>query len=71
MSGTPIADHMGRLILAIVITIWGAGIVLRGLLGDGPSGSGAYAAGQLTGFVVGLVMVGAGLRLILRRISRG
>jgi hypothetical protein len=61
---------MGRLILAIVITIWGAGIVLRGLLGDGVSGSGAYGGGQMVAFIFGFVMVGAGVRHIVKHFSR-
>jgi hypothetical protein len=61
---------MGRLILAIVITVWGAGIVLRGLLGDGLSGSGAYGGGQTAAFLFGFVMFGAGLRHIVRHVSR-
>jgi hypothetical protein len=60
---------MGRLILAFVITIWGAGIVLRGLLGEGLAGSGAYGGGQMFAFVLGFVMFGAGLRHILRNFS--
>jgi hypothetical protein len=61
---------MGRLILAIVITIWGAGIVLRGLLGDGISGSGAYGAGQMGAFIFGFVMLGAGVRFMVGYFSR-
>lgn len=61
---------MGRLILAIVITLWGAGIVLRGLLGDGLAGSGAYGGGQMAAFIFGFVMVGAGMRHIVKHLSR-
>lgn len=61
---------MGRLILAIVITLWGAGIVLRGLLGDGLAGSGAYGGGQMAAFIFGFVMVGAGVRHIVKHLSR-
>jgi hypothetical protein len=60
---------MGRLILAIVITLWGAGIVLRGLLGDGLAGSGAYGGGQMAAFIFGFVMVGAGVRHIVKHLS--
>jgi hypothetical protein len=61
---------MGRLILAIVITVWGAGIVLRGLLGEGLDGSGAYGGGQMAAFLFGFVMFGAGLRHVVRHFSR-
>ena len=61
---------MGRLILAILITIWGAGIVLRGLLGSGLDGSGAYGGGQMFAFILGFVMVGAGARQIVKHLSR-
>jgi hypothetical protein len=61
---------MGRLILAIVIMIWGAGIVLRGLLGDGISGSGAFGGGQMAAFLFGFVMFAAGARHVVRHFSR-
>ena len=57
---------MRNLILATVITLWGAGIVLRGLLGDGIAGGGAYGAGQFTAFIFGFVMVGAGVRQLIK-----
>ena len=69
-AGAPITGPMGRLILAIVITIWGAGIVLRGLLGSGLDGSGAYGGGQMFAFILGFAMVGAGVRLIGKHLSR-
>jgi hypothetical protein len=68
-AGRTDAGHMGRLILAIVITVWGAGIVLRGLLGDGLSGSGAYGGGQMFALLLGFVMFGAGLRHVVRHFS--
>lgn len=61
---------MGRLVLAIVITLWGAGIVLRGLLGAGLDGSGAHGGGQMAAFLFGFVMVGAGLRHLVRHFGR-
>jgi hypothetical protein len=60
---------MGRLILAIIITIWGAGIVLRGVLGSGLDGSGAYGGGQLFAFVFGAVMVFAGVRHVVKHFA--
>ncbi len=61
---------MGRLILAIVITVWGAGIVLRGLLGDGVSGSGAFGGGQTAAFVFGFAMVAAGVRELVKHLGQ-
>jgi len=60
---------MGRLILAILITLWGAGIVLRGLLGEGLDGSGSYGGGQMVAFALGAVMVFAGLRHVVRHFA--
>ncbi|WP_157592532.1 hypothetical protein [Solirubrobacter soli] len=52
-------------ILPAVIALWGAAIVLRLLL-NGPGGSGSYAVGGLFAGVIGLVMVAAGVRSLLR-----
>jgi hypothetical protein len=52
-------------ILPAIIAIWGAVIVLRMLL-TGTGGSGAYAAGGLFAGLLGLVMVVAGVRALLR-----
>ena len=60
---------MRNLILATVITLWGAGIVLRGLLGDGIAGGGAYGAGQFAAFIFGFVMVGAGVRHLIKHVG--
>jgi hypothetical protein len=60
---------MGKLILALVVTVWGAGIVLRGLLGDGVDGTGAYGAGQIAAFLFGGLMVVAGIRHIARHFA--
>ena len=59
---------MGRLVLAIVIALWGAGI--RGLLGAGLDGSGAHGGDQMAAFLFGFVMVGAGLRHLVRHFGR-
>ena len=51
-------------ILPAVIAIWGALIVLR-LLSNGTS-DGAFGGGQLLAGLLGLVMVAAGVRSLLR-----
>ena len=51
-------------ILPVIIALWGALIVLRLLL-NGTSG-GAYGAGQLAAGLLGLVMVAAGARALVR-----
>lgn len=52
-----------------MITLWGAGIVLRGLLGDGLAGDGAYGAGQTAGLLIGFVMLGLGVRHLIKHFS--
>jgi hypothetical protein len=59
---------MRNLVLAIILTIWGAGIVLRGLFGDGLSGGGSYGTGQFAAFLFGFVMVGAGVRFLVKHV---
>ena len=51
-------------ILPVIIALWGALIVLRLLL-NGTSG-GAYGGGQLVAGALGVVMVAAGVRALLR-----
>lgn len=60
---------MRNLIIAIILTVWGAGIVLRGLFGDGVAGDGAYGAGQTAAFLIGFVMFGAGVRFLVKHFS--
>ena len=60
---------MRNLILAIVITIWGAGIILRGLFADGLAAGGSYGAGQTAAFLFAFAMVFAGVRGILKHYS--
>ena len=49
------------LILGIVLTVWGVGIVVRGLASP-PQGSSAYVSGQRFAIVFGLVMLIVGAR---------
>jgi hypothetical protein len=49
------------LALGIILTVWGLGIVLRGL-GNPPQGSSAYVSGQRFAIVLGVVMLIIGVR---------
>jgi hypothetical protein len=60
---------MRNLILAIVITLWGAGIVFGRMLGATDTGSGAYGFGQNLAFILGIVMVAAGTRAIVKHLN--
>jgi hypothetical protein len=59
-------DNVNR-VLAIVLVVWGGGMVLSGFVRGLPSADDAYSAGQLAAFVLGFVMVIAGLRTLLRK----
>ncbi|MEA2194558.1 MAG: hypothetical protein QOG42_992 [Solirubrobacteraceae bacterium] len=52
-------------ILPAIIALWGTAIVLNTLL-SGPHGSGAYAAGQLVGGAIGVIMIVLGSRSLLK-----
>ena len=52
-------------ILPAIIALWGAAIVIR-FLSNGPDGSGSYAAGQTFAAILGIVMVIAGLRALMK-----
>jgi hypothetical protein len=56
-------------VVSAVIAVWGALIVLRLLLIN--TSGGAYGAGQLVAGVLGLVMVFAGVRSLMRAGSPG
>jgi hypothetical protein len=60
---------MRNLILAIVLTVWGTGIVLGRLFGDNEIGSSAYATGQNIALLLGFVMVGAGVMAIVKHFN--
>jgi hypothetical protein len=57
---------MRNLVIAIIVTVWGAGIVISGLLRDHPDTSTAYGTGQMLGFLFGFVMLGAGVRALIK-----
>jgi hypothetical protein len=58
---------MRNVVLASLLTVWGAAIVLNRLLGNVDGDSGAYATGQNLAFLFGIVMVVAGMRALLKR----
>jgi hypothetical protein len=62
---------MRQIILGVALAIWGLGIVVAGFAQD-TSGDGAYAAGQVTAWVLGFVMLAAGVRAVVKaRAARG
>jgi hypothetical protein len=52
----------GKLVAAIVLTVWGLGIVLRGLMGSPGGGSSPYEAGRLFAWIFGFGMLAIGGR---------
>jgi hypothetical protein len=46
--------------------LWGGGILLTQLRNHGPSGSGAYAAGQTVALVFGLLLFVVGLYYLIK-----
>jgi len=53
-------------ILGAVGAILGGTIMLSGLLNSNPESSGAYAQGQIAGFVFGIILFGAGLYYLIK-----
>ena len=54
-------------VLAVILVLWGGGIVVSGLSSGLPSGDSAYGAGQLAGFGFEFVLVAAGLWTLLKK----
>jgi hypothetical protein len=54
-------------VLAVILVLWGGAMVLSGFTRGVPSADSAYSAGQLTAFILGFVMVAAGLWTLLRK----
>jgi uncharacterized membrane protein len=54
-------------VLAIVLVVWGAGMVVSGLAKGAPSADSAYSGGQMMAFVLGFVCVGAGLWTLFKK----
>ena len=58
---------MRNRILGAIGVIWGGLILLGRLIGGGPEdGAGAYAAGQMTGVVFGVLLLVVGLYYLTR-----
>jgi hypothetical protein len=55
---------MRNIIFGVIGVLWGGAIVLRGM----PEPDSAYAAGQFTAFLLGLLMIGAGAWALRRGI---
>ena len=53
--------------LAVVLVLWGGGVVVSGLARGLPSGDSAYSAGQLAAFGFGFILVAAGLWTLLKK----
>jgi len=52
---------MRNRIFGAIGIIWGGGIIVSAVMRGGPQGQGAYAAGQLGGFLFGGLLLAAGL----------
>jgi hypothetical protein len=54
-------------VLAVVLVLWGGGIVVSGFSNGLPSADSAYGAGRLAAFGFGFVLVAAGLWTLLKK----
>jgi hypothetical protein len=54
-------------VLAVILVLWGGGIVISTLARGVPSAESAYSAGRLTAFVFGFVLVAAGVRALVKK----
>lgn len=61
---------MRHVVLAVIVIAWGLGILLSRLLSDGGVEPGAYGTGQTAAFALGLVMIAAGVRGLMRHVGR-
>ncbi len=52
---------MRNRIFGAIGIIWGGGILVSAFMRGGPQGQGAYAAGQIGGFIFGGLLLAAGL----------
>jgi hypothetical protein len=56
-----------QIVLGGIFVVWGAAIVVRGLVKGIPDpGAGSYSAGQFAAFVFGFVMIAVGARALLK-----
>jgi hypothetical protein len=51
---------MRKIILGAIGVVWGGGVLLASWLRGGPSGQGAYGAGQVVGLIFGVLLLVAG-----------
>jgi hypothetical protein len=62
---------MSNRLLGTLGVLWGGGILLFGLLGGGKvEGKGAYAAGQTTGWLFGLLLFLGGIYYLAKSPSK-
>jgi hypothetical protein len=54
-------------VLAVVLVVWGGGIVISTLVRGIPSAESAYSAGRLTAFIFGFVLLAAGVRALVKK----
>lgn len=57
---------MRNRIFGAIGIIWGGGIIVSAFMRGGPQGQGAYAAGQLGGFLFGGLLLAAGLYALFK-----
>jgi len=55
-----------NLILGVIVALWGAAVVVNGLILSKPEGGGAYHSGQIVGVAVGAVLAVVGVRTALK-----
>jgi len=60
---------MRQRVFAGIGVVWGGLILVRRLFAGPPTGSNAYAAGQIAGVVVGALLFGVGLYYLVRKQS--
>ena len=59
---------MRNFVFGAIGIVWGIGIVVYGLTGDGGGGTDAYVAGQRFAMVLGAVMAVAGVMAVRREL---
>ncbi len=52
----------GKLVLAIIVLLWGVGVVMNGLMGHHETGNSAYDTGRMLGWIFGFALAFAGGR---------
>jgi hypothetical protein len=64
------ARDMARLISGVLLIIWGLALLVSGFVRD-VDGDGAYAAGQVAGWLFGFVLLALGVRAVVKsRVAR-